>query len=122
MSTTAALGAAIQAPVLSDARPSQKVGNTDFKSLLSETVSDPAPQTKNDPKKVADAARQFEALMIGQLLKNAREESSDGWLGSGEDSSAGTATDMAQEFFGRALADAGGLGIAKVVTANLSRR
>ena len=35
-----------------------------------------------DPAKIRDAAQQFEALLIGQILRSARE-SGKGWLGSG---------------------------------------
>jgi len=55
-------------------------------------ASGASPKTE-DPAKVKDAAQQFEALLIGQLMKSARE-SSGGWLGSGGDSS----TDCAIEY------------------------
>lgn len=109
-------------PVHDELRPKQNTVGENFGSVLRQAVSDQPKHAKADPQKLADAARQFEALMIGQILKTARESGSEGWMGSGEESSAGTAIDMAQEFFGQAIANAGGLGIAKIVTANLTRR
>lgn len=70
--------------------------------------------------KIADAARQFEALMIGQILKTARE-SSEGWLGTGEDHAGELALEMAEQQFAQAMSARGGLGIAKLVTADLER-
>ena len=46
----------------------------------------PAPRP---PENVAAAAKQFEALMIAQLLKEARGGEG-GWLGSGEDTGSAT--------------------------------
>src|SRR5436190_21163172 len=75
----------------------------------------------NDPVRVRDAACQFESLLIGQLLKSARESSS-GWLSDGEEDQAGaTATEMAEEQFAKALASQGGLGLARMVTAGLQK-
>ena len=39
---------------------------------------------KDDPAKVKESARQFEALLIGQMLKSMRD-SEGGWLGTGSD-------------------------------------
>ena len=76
---------------------------------------------RNDPARVRDAACQFEALLIGQLMKSARECSS-GWLSSGDEDQAGaTATDMAEEQFAKALASQGGLGIARMVMDGLKK-
>ena len=90
-----------------------------FQAALDQEMA--ADGTNQDSKKIENAAKQFEALMIGQVLKIARESSSDGWLGSGEDSSSETGMDMAQEFFGQALANGGGLGIGQMVSRQLER-
>ena len=42
---------------------------------------------KDDPAKVRDAAKQFEALLIGQMMKSMRDAEG-GWLGTGDDESA----------------------------------
>jgi Rod binding domain-containing protein len=69
---------------------------------------------KDDPARVKDAARQFEALLIGQMLKGMRE-SEGGWMGTGDDESMSSAMEYAQEMFAQSLAAGGGLGLAKVV-------
>jgi peptidoglycan hydrolase FlgJ len=78
----------------------------------------PAP-APNDPRKVHDAAQQFEALLIGQMLRTERE-SGDGWLGSGGDSAGDCATDYAEQQFATLLAHQGGLGLANMIAAGLT--
>ena len=68
-----------------------------------------------DPDKVHDAARQFEALLMGQILRCVRQSGA-GWLGSGEDSSAECATDFAEQQFAAVLAQQGGLGLATLIS------
>jgi flagellar protein FlgJ len=72
------------------------------------------------PEKVRDAAQQFEALLLGQILRTERQSGS-GWLGSGEDSSAECATDYAEQQFAAVLAQQGGLGLADVIAKGLER-
>ncbi len=72
------------------------------------------------PEKVHDAAQQFEALLMGQILRTERQSGS-GWLGSGEDSSAECATDYAEQQFAAVLAQQGGLGLADLVAKGLER-
>jgi len=73
-----------------------------------------------DPAKVHDAAQQFEALLLGQMMRTERQSGS-GWLGSGEDSSAECITDYAEQQFAAILAQSGGLGIANLVAKGLDR-
>ncbi|MEO8592508.1 MAG: hypothetical protein ABI759_04230 [Candidatus Solibacter sp.] len=70
------------------------------------------------PGRVHEAAQQFEALLLGQMLRTERESGS-GWLGSGEDSSAECVTDYAEQQFAAALAQNGGLGLASLVAKGL---
>ena len=87
-----------------------------FKQVLSEASATPVDAPKPDGKKIADAARQFEALMIGQILKAAHGSGSEGWLGAGDDDeSSSTAIQVAEEYLGQAIANSGGLGIARMV-------
>lgn len=72
----------------------------------------------DDPAKVHDAAQQFEALLLGQMLRSERE-SSNGWLGSGGDSAGDCATDYAEQQFATLLARQGGLGLASLISAGL---
>ncbi len=75
---------------------------------------------KDDPEKVKASAKQFEALLIGQMLKSMRD-SEGGWLGTGSDDSASSAMEYAQENFAQSLADSGGLGLAKLVVKGLEK-
>ena len=70
---------------------------------------------------VTDAAKQFEALMLGQILKASHESSDGGWLGTGDDQAGSLAVEMAEQQFAQAMSAKGGLGIAKLVTAGLER-
>jgi Rod binding domain-containing protein len=83
--------------------------------------SRPDPGTEREQAKTLDAARQFEALLVAQMLK-AVQDAGSGWLGTGEDSSSAPALDYAQEQLARSLCASGGLGLAKMVAAGLSDR
>jgi len=74
------------------------------------TMAAAAPQTK-----VEGAAKQFEALMIAQMLRTAREDTEAG------DSSSSTMLDVADQQFSQVLADNGGLGLAKLVVKGLDQ-
>ena len=75
---------------------------------------------KDDPAKVKESAKQFEALLIGQMLKSMRD-SEGGWLGTGEDQSSSSAMEYAQESFAQAMAANGGLGLATMVSKGLTK-
>lgn len=81
------------------------------------TVSPVTPQlpppNEAKPKNAAEAARQFEALLIAQMLRSARESMQDG------DTTAETMFDVAGQQFAQMLANNGGLGLAKIVTKSL---
>ncbi len=72
------------------------------------------------PVSVRDAAAQFEALLIAQMLKAAREESSSGWPGAEEDEASSSAMAMAEEHLAQVLAAGGGLGLARLVMKGLT--
>ncbi|MGA2883461.1 MAG: hypothetical protein ABSG13_31350 [Bryobacteraceae bacterium] len=89
-----------------------------------ETFHHALTSASDTPEKIAGVAKQFEALMIGQMLKSARDTSGGGWLSSddGQDDQTGSLVmDMAEQGLSQAMAARGGLGIAKMVTANLER-
>jgi Rod binding domain-containing protein len=87
----------------------------------SETFQQTLAQACSQPDKVAKAAKDFEALMVEEVLKAARQSSDGSWLGTGDDQAGGLAVEMAEQQFAQALAAGGGLGIAKMVTASLER-
>jgi Rod binding domain-containing protein len=66
------------------------------------------------PTKIEGAAKQFEALMIAQMLRTARENTEDA------DSSSSTMLDLADQQFSQVLANNGGLGLAKLVVKGLT--
>ncbi len=89
-----------------------------------ETFHHALKSASDTPEKIAGVAKQFEALMIGQMLKTAREGSGGGWFGNEDDQDDQTGSlvmDMAEQGFSQAMAARGGLGIAKMLTANLER-
>ncbi len=65
--------------------------------------------------KIASAAKQFEALLIGEMLKSVREASDDGWLGGGSDSSAESAFGIAENQLAQTMSQNGGFGLAKTI-------
>ena len=67
------------------------------------------------PTKVEGAAKQFEALMITQMLRTAREDTEDG------DSSSSTMLDLADQQFSQVLANNGGLGLAKLIVNGINQ-
>jgi Rod binding domain-containing protein len=79
---------------------------------------------KDSPEKIRDAASQFEALLISQVLKSSHEDEGEGegWLGTGEDRTADSMMGLAEDYFGRAIAARGGLGLARMVASGLERR
>jgi flagellar protein FlgJ len=81
-----------------------------------------SPGAKESPEKIKKAAEQFEALLIGQMLKSAREAGSSGWLGTGEDGAGQTGVDMAEQQFASALAAKGGLGLSGFITSSLASK
>jgi Rod binding domain-containing protein len=90
-------------------------------TLLPGILSVPKIATGITPsQKTKDAVVQFEALLVGQILKSAHEEEG-GWLDAGEDQTAGSAMQMADEYFARALTLHGGLGLARMISAGLDQ-
>ncbi len=86
--------------------------------LLSPGLDTPA---KGDtPEKIETAAKQFEALLIAQMMKSMHEDGAKGWLGE-EDESSECATEMAEEQFAQAMANGGGLGLSRMIIEGLSR-
>ena len=78
-----------------------------------------SPQPKDDPAKVQDAAKQFEALLLSQMMKSMRDTEG-GWMGTDEDDAASSAMEYGQEMFAQSMANQGGLGLAKLLAAGLS--
>jgi peptidoglycan hydrolase FlgJ len=82
--------------------------------------SSAAARPPDDPAKVKDAAKQFEALLIGQMMKSMRD-SEGGWLGTGADDSSSSAMEYGQEIFAQSMAQGGGLGLANLIAKGLQK-
>lgn len=82
------------------------------------------PTTGNPPPaagakdKIANAARDFEALLIEQMLRTSRETAS-GSLDGESDAARDMALEMADQQVAKLIAARGGLGMAAVVTKNV---
>ena len=80
--------------------------------------SKPAPDS---PEKIADAARQFEGLMVAELLKSARESSQGSFYGTDEDNNSVSAAEFAEQAMAQSLSASGGLGLSKLLIQGLKR-
>jgi Rod binding domain-containing protein len=100
------------------ALPARNAPSNSGNSAFHEALADASSKTR----KIADAAKQFEALVAGQVLKAARESSQGGWLGNDDDQTGELTLEMAEQAFAQALAARGDFGIAKIVTAALERK
>jgi Rod binding domain-containing protein len=102
--TDAAFSATLGTPVPSSLVPSWESRNS-----------------KDTPEKIQKAATDFEALLIAQLLKSARE-SGGGMTGDAneEDETNSPMVELGEQQLAQALSSNGGLGIAKMVIAGLT--
>ena len=90
-------------------------------STLTRTMHSPGTKPEDDPAKIRKSATDFEAMLIDQMLRSAREAGGGGLTadGSGEDQANSSLIDLGEQQFAQALASSGGLGIAKMVVAGL---
>lgn len=89
-------------------------------NALSSDLTTLDPTTSKNPKKLDEAAQQFESLMIAQMMKSARDSSGGGWLSEGDETGEDSSMSMAEEQFAQAMAKSGGLGLAKMVVKAMS--
>ncbi len=73
------------------------------------------------PKNVTQAAEQFESLLLAQMLKGAHDETTGGWLGTGDDQAGSSMAELAEEHLAQAMAAGGGLGLTKLIATGLKR-
>lgn len=76
-----------------------------------------AAREPDSPAKIRDAAQQFEALLLAQFLRAARQGG--GWMGSG-DGASDCALDYAERQFAAVMAQSGGLGLADLIAQGLT--
>jgi Rod binding domain-containing protein len=92
--------------------------------MLSSSITQPAlSASKDSPAKIKQTATDFEALLLAQMLKSAREASGGGLTADGADDSEANSTmiELGEQQFAQALASSGGLGIAKMVVIGLAK-
>jgi Rod binding domain-containing protein len=85
---------------------------------ISQTMHTVHATFKDSPARIAHAATDFEALLLGQMLKSARE------AGEGDDDEKdpnSTMIEYGEQQFAQTLASSGGFGIAKMVVAGLTK-
>ena len=70
--------------------------------------------------KIGRAASDFEALLIAQMLRSTREASASDSDGDGGETNS-SVMELGEQQFAQALANSGGLGVAKMVIAGLSK-
>ncbi len=70
------------------------------------------------PTKIEDAARQFESILLAQMLKSGRESASD-IGGEDEDSETSTMLEVAEQQFAQMLSLQGGIGLGALIKTGL---
>jgi len=71
----------------------------------------------DSPERIHDAAQQFEALLLGQILRTMRD-SGGGFMGE-KDSASDCALEFAEQQFATVMARSGGLGLATLIVQGL---
>jgi flagellar protein FlgJ len=87
--------------------------------LIKTTLGLLAATAKDTSKQVQEAAKEFESLLVGQLLKQSRETlgKEGGFFGTDKSDTYGALFDF---FLGKHLADSGGFGLAGTIERQLS--
>lgn len=74
-----------------------------------------AGKNPNDPKVRKELGQQFEALLVGQMLRSMREGGAANWAGGEEDGAGLGLIELAEQQLALAMAASGGLGLARLV-------
>lgn len=72
--------------------------------------------------KVREAAKDFEALLIAQLLQSFRSEADDGCFSGSGGSSCSTMLEFAEQHLAQVMSRQGGLGLHDIIMQGLQRR
>ena len=84
-------------------------------SSLTRTMHLLGEKPKDDPAKIRKSATDFEAVLLNQLMRTARGDAAD------DDQANSSLKELGEQQFAQALASSGGLGIAKMVVAGLTK-
>lgn len=97
-------------------------------ALTSGLIGDPTDTTnlsgkaaRDTPEAINKAATQFEALLIGEVLKTSREADGSGWMGTDEEEAGSTLSEMSEQQISQSLAAGGGFGLAKMISGGLTK-
>lgn len=85
------------------------------------SLTDGPDKNSDSPEAIKKAATQFEALLIGEVLKSARASDGSGWLDTDDDDAGSLMSDVSEQQLSQALAGGGGLGLAKTIAQGLSK-
>ena len=73
----------------------------------------------DNPARIREGAAQFEALLVAQMLRSARESGDGGLMGAGESQTDSTMLEMAEGCFAEMLSSRGGLGLREMIEQHL---
>jgi len=77
---------------------------------------------QDEPGKIQEGAKQFEALLISQMLRTAREAGgAGGWLGT-EEEAGQTLGEIAEQQLSQVIAGQGGFGLTKLIRQGLEHQ
>jgi Rod binding domain-containing protein len=85
------------------------------------SMSEVPDKTSDSPESIKKAATQFEALLVGEVLKSARASDGSGWMDTDDDDAGSILSEVSEQQLSQALAAGGGLGLAKTIAAGLSK-
>ena len=85
-------------------------------SLSSSVTAVPSGDGIAKPKNAPEAAQQFEALLLAQMLRTAHTQED------GQDSTTEATWDMAAQQFAQVLSKNGGFGLAQLINGSLERK
>ena len=92
-------------------------------STLTRTIHSLGKKPEDDPARIRKSATDFEAMLLDQMLRSAREAGGGGLTadGNGDNQANSSLIELGEQQFAQALASSGGLGIAKMVVAGLTK-
>ena len=94
----------------------------DIVSPLARTMHALGEKPKDDPAKIRKSATDFEAMLLNQMLRSAREAGGGLTADGDTDHQANSSLiELGEQQFAQALASSGGFGIAKMVVAGLTK-
>jgi Rod binding domain-containing protein len=96
--------------------------NSETSLLSPESIAASDGKTSRDtPEAIGKAATAFESLLIGEVLKSAREADGSGWMGTDDEEAGSSLMQMSEQQLSQTLAASGGLGLAKMISAGLAK-